>query len=67
MKKVAEEIGITLVIAESDKAIESQLNRITREPNGWCNFITHHKSGDIRKERFRVRGWKYGKIIYSVC
>ena len=30
MKKVAEEIGITLVIAESDKAIESQLNRITR-------------------------------------
>ncbi len=30
MKTVAEEIGITLVIAESDKAIESQLNRITR-------------------------------------
>ena len=30
MKKVAEEIGITLIIAESDKAIESQLNRITR-------------------------------------
>ena len=30
MKTVAEEIGITLIIAESDKAIESQLNRITR-------------------------------------
>jgi len=30
MKLVAEEIGITLIIAESDKAIESQLNRITR-------------------------------------
>jgi hypothetical protein len=30
MKIVAEEIGITLLIAESDKAIESQLNRITR-------------------------------------
>ena len=30
MKVVAEDIGITLIIAESDKNIESQLNRITR-------------------------------------
>ena len=30
MKTVAEEIGITLVIAESDKDINTQLNRIVR-------------------------------------
>jgi hypothetical protein len=30
LKIAAEQVGITLVIAESDKSIENQLNRITR-------------------------------------